>query len=166
MPRGVPGEGPNTFFFKPFFAGAPFGLQGGPRAAAGSPPGMFFHRFWYGFVHMLSSPGCFFTGFGIAASTTQSPKSGRVPYEKLLRKPTKKNDSCPLRKMYGEDTGGAQDGSRRRPRGLSPRSLSPRSLSPRSLSPGARTSRSSGSDRSASSQSEARWRGGRRQVDT
>ena len=31
--------------------------------------------------------------------------------------PQQKSDSCPLRKMYGEDTGGAQDGSRGRPRG-------------------------------------------------
>ena len=56
VPRGVPGEGPNTSFFKYFFAGAPFGLQGGPRAAAGSPP------------------GCFFTDFGMDLCTCWAPR--------------------------------------------------------------------------------------------
>ena len=80
--------------YLPFFSLCDFWDPGGTPWAQGCPraaPGLLFHSFCHGFVHILSPRGCFFRGFGIDLCTTHCPKSGRVPCEKLPRKPRKKN---------------------------------------------------------------------------
>jgi hypothetical protein len=61
-----------------------------PRVPPGTPRHAF-DLFWTGFVHILNPPGCFVRDFGIHLCTTHSPKSGRVPCQKLPREPRKKN---------------------------------------------------------------------------
>ena len=56
----VPRGGGLSPFFHSVFDGAPFGPQGCPRAA----PGLLFHLFWHGFVHMLSPRDAFLKVLG------------------------------------------------------------------------------------------------------